>query len=103
MHGQVEDLVKTYDKCQCHKIVTKPNYGVLPLIPVLRDKEPFEKMQVDCAGPWTVCIKDKSTTQEIEYQIHILTMVDTCTNWTELALVPTANSKTVPLQFGINW
>jgi hypothetical protein len=100
---QVEDFVKTCDECQRHKIVGKPNYGILPLVPALRDKKPFEKIQLDCAGPWTVQIKDGPMTQKIVYEIFILTMVDVCTNWTELALIPTTSSRTVATQFDINW
>ena len=103
IHGQVEDYVKTYDECQCHKIVGKPNYGILPLIPALCDKKPFEKIHVDCAGPWTVDIKDGPMTRESKYKIRILTMVDARTNWTELALIPMASSKIVAIQFNINW
>ena len=77
------------------KIVGKLNYGILPLVPALHNKKPFEKVQLNCAGPWIVRVKDESSTQDIEYEIHILTMVDVCTNWTELALIPTAKSKTV--------
>ncbi|KAL7477264.1 hypothetical protein ACHAW6_004570, partial [Cyclotella cf. meneghiniana] len=30
-------------------------------------------------------------------------MVDACTNWTELALIPTASSRVVATQFDMNW
>ena len=65
--------------------------------------KPFEKIQLDCAGPWTVRVKDGPMTKDITYEIFILTMVDACTNWTELALIPTASSRTVATQFDINW
>jgi len=39
MCGQVEDHVKTCDKFQCHKIVSKPNYGILFLVPALQNKK----------------------------------------------------------------
>jgi hypothetical protein len=48
-----------------------------------------------------VTIKDGQI--KTRYNIHVLTMVDACTNWTELSLIPTANSKTVAKQFDINW
>ncbi|KAL7483647.1 hypothetical protein ACHAW6_009291 [Cyclotella cf. meneghiniana] len=32
-----------------------------------------------------------------------MTMVDACTNWTEFALIPTANSKSCAIQFETNW
>jgi hypothetical protein len=85
------------------QIVGKLHYGILPLVPALRDMKPFEKIQLDCAGPWTVRVKDGPMTKDITYEIFILTMVDACTNWTELALIPTASSRTVATQFDINW
>jgi hypothetical protein len=88
---------------QCHKIVDKHHYGILPLIPALRDKKHFEKIQLDCAGPWSVRVKDGPLTRDIKYEIFVLTMVDACTNWIELALIPTASSRTVATQFDINW
>jgi hypothetical protein len=39
MHGQVEDHIKTCDECQRHKIVGKPNYEILLLVPALHDKK----------------------------------------------------------------
>jgi hypothetical protein len=103
MRTQVEEHVKSCDECQRHKIVGKPNYGKLPLVPALRDKEPFEKVHVNCAGPWTVRVKDDLDSVESPYQIHILSMVDACSSWCELALIPTANSKSVAAQFDANW
>lgn len=103
MRAQVEDYVKSCDECQRHKIVGKPKYGKLPLVPALRDKEPFEKVHVDCVGPWTVRVQDELDSDESPYKIHILTMVDACSNWCELALIPTANSKSVAAQFDANW
>lgn len=103
MRTQVEEHVKSCDECQRHKIVGKPSYGKLPLVPALRDKKPFEKVHVDCAGPWTVRVKDDLDSVESPYQIHILSMVDACSSWCELALIPTANSKSVAAQFDANW
>jgi hypothetical protein len=51
---QVEEHIKMCNEGQCHKIVDKHHYGILPLIPALRDKKHFEKIQLDCAGPWSV-------------------------------------------------
>ena len=103
MRAQIEDHVKSCNECQRHKIVGKPNYGLLPLVPALCNKDPFKKVHVDCAGAWTVRIEEEIIKKEIEYKIHILLMVDACTNWCELALIPTANSKTCAAQFDTNW
>jgi hypothetical protein len=58
LRPQVEAHIKSYDQCQRHKVTGKPNYGLLPVVPALRDRDPFEKVHVDCASPWTVRIKD---------------------------------------------
>jgi hypothetical protein len=101
MHSQVEEFVKTCDECQRHKIVGKPKYGHLPLVPALRNKEPWEKVMVDSAGPWTVRID--TGLKVVEVKIHVMSMVDSCTNWVELALIPTENSFDCAKQFDINW
>jgi hypothetical protein len=66
---QVEDHIKTCNECQRHKIVGKPHYGILPLVLALHDKKPFEKIQLDCAGPWTLDCSGQRWTNDKEYQI----------------------------------
>jgi hypothetical protein len=90
MYSQVEEFVKTCDECQRHKIISKPKYGHLRLVPALCNKEPWEKVMVDTAGPWTVRID--TCLKVVETMIHVMSMVDSCTNWPELALVLTKNS-----------
>jgi hypothetical protein len=102
MRSQIEEHIRTCDQCQRHKIVGKPHYGILPLVPALQDKKPFEKVHVDCAGPWTVKFTDGPMTTDSKYEIFVLTMVDACTNWAELALIPTASSQVVAIQFDTN-
>lgn len=41
--------------------------------------------------------------EESRYYIHILTMLDVCTNWVEHALIPMANTKICANEFNINW
>ena len=57
---------------------------------------------MDCAGPWTVRVTSISG-EVVSYKIHILTTVDACTGWCELALIPTANSKSCSNIFDTNW
>jgi hypothetical protein len=38
-------------------------------------------------------------TAEIKYEIHILTMVGACTNWMEIAIIPTTTSRVISTQF----
>eukprot|EP00804_Cyclotella_cryptica_P000107 CCRYP_020514-RA/>CCRYP_020514-RA protein AED:0.13 eAED:0.09 QI:0/0/0/1/0.33/0/4/0/475 len=101
--AQVEEHIRTCDQCQHHKIVGKPNYGILPLVPALRDKKPFEKVHVTCAGPWMVKINNGPMTTNLKYKIFILTMVDACTNWAKVALIPTASPRVLTIQFDITW
>ena len=61
MHRQVENHIKICDACQRHKITGKGHYGQMPLVSSLRDKDPFEKVYIDCAGPWTVRVKNDIT------------------------------------------
>jgi hypothetical protein len=96
---QVEAYIKSCDQCQRHKIVGNHNM----VSPALRNKDPFEKVHVDCAGPWTVRFQNTIANELIEYKIHVLTMVDACTGWPELALIPIANSKSCANEFDKNW
>ena len=103
MRRQVENHIKTCDACQHHKITGKQQYGQMPLVSSLCDKDPFEKVHVDCAGPWTVRVKSDVTGEQSEFKLHILTMVDAATNWLELATIPTANSLSCAKQFDLCW
>ena len=58
---------------------------------------------MDCAGPWTIRVKNEITGETTEYKIHILSIVDIATNWPEFVLISTANSKEVAAGLDINW
>ena len=47
--------------------------------------------------------QSKSKMLQIEYKIYTMTIADACTNWVELALIPTANSKSCAIQCNTNW
>jgi len=95
----VEAFFKSCDMCQHHKSVGNPQHGILPLMPALKAKIPFKKVYVDCAGPWTVQIVSKASKDKIEYRIQVMSMVDARTGWLELALIPSANSRSYTNQF----
>ena len=103
MYRKVKNHIKTCDACQHHKISGKGQYGQMPLVSPLRDKDPFEKVYIDCAGPWTVRIKNDVMQELSDYKIHILTIVDAVTNWPELALIPSANSRRCTKMFDLCW
>ena len=105
MRKQVEAHIKSCDECQRNKIVGKAAYAYeeLPLVPTLRDIEPWEKVHVDCTGHWTVHVTTAASDEVVTYKIHILAMLDACIGWPELTLISTANSKSCSNNFDINW
>ena len=78
MRKQVEDFISSCDTCQKKKITGKNKYGKVPLVPALRDKQPWEYIQVDCAGSWTVRVKNSVTSEVNKYTIKVLTIVEKC-------------------------
>ena len=60
-------------------------------------------MQVDCAGTWTIRVKNKINGKITEYKIHILSIVDVATNCPKFVPIVTANSKEVAKAFDFNW
>lgn len=47
----VKDHIKSCDACQHHKVIGMSHYSQMPLVSSQRDEEPFENVNVDCAGP----------------------------------------------------
>ena len=92
MRKHVDEHVKTCDQCQRYKIVGRPNYGLIPNTGALRNKNPWEKIQVDCAGPWKVNVSS-ATGEKVTFSFHIVTIADCCTNWCELQVITSAASK----------
>jgi hypothetical protein len=103
MQTYVEAFVKSCNKCQCYKIIGKLQYGILPLVPALKAKMPFRKVQVDCAGPWTVRFGSKASKDKIKYQMQVMLMVDAGTGWLELTLIPSAISRSCATHFDKQW
>ncbi len=77
--------VDTCDSCQRNKHTNKKAYGKLPLVPALRNKEPWQTVHVDCGGPRTIRYVDNETGQIVLFEVHVLGMVDAGTNWCEVA------------------
>ena len=88
--AQVEAYVNSCDSCQRNKIQGQKKYGKLPLVQALRDRVPWEKIQVDCAGPWTIRVRNSVTGEIVEHKIKILSVVELSTGWPEFAIL--ANS-----------
>ena len=64
----------------------------LPLVPDLRNKEPWQTVHVDCGGPWTIRYVNNETGKIVSFEVHVLGMVDADTNWCEVARITTASS-----------
>ena len=73
----INQLIKTFDKCQQCKKQRKKKYRLLPA------KEPevkkWQRVNVDLWGAKTVHNKN-----EWDYKVHVMTMVDSVTGWFEL-------------------
>lgn len=50
----VEKHVTSCNSCQRNKQSNKKQYGKLPLIPAMHNRNPWEKIQVNCCGPWKI-------------------------------------------------
>ena len=70
---------------------------------MLRNKQPWEKVQVDCCGPWKICYNNQLTGRICTFEIHLLSMVDICNGWPEFARINMANSIATAKAFGENW
>ena len=88
----VGNHVDTCDSCQRNKHTKKKAYGKLPLVPALRNKEPWQTVHVDCGGPWTIRYFYDKTGQIVSFEVHVLGMVDASTNWCEVARITIASS-----------
>ena len=77
----VERHISMCDSCQHNKISNKKAYGKIPLTSALRDNQPWERIHLDCCGPWTIRYQDKNTDKILKYEIHLLSMVNACTRF----------------------
>ena len=90
----VSDYIRTCDTCQRYKTGRSNNHGLIPLTGALRDKKPWEKIMVDCAGSWKVRVK-LSTGEEVNFTFHMCSMIDSGTGWVEFGAITSASGKNV--------
>jgi len=102
MRKQVTEYVRTCKECQTQKITGKSMYGKLPLVPALRDKMPWEKVQVDCVGPWSVKVK-QANGEITPYKIHLMSMIDLCTGFPEFHPLLNSSEKHAAEIFDRTW
>jgi hypothetical protein len=99
----VEKHISTCDSCQRNKRTNKKAYGKIPLTSALRDKQPWEVVHVDCCGPWKIRWHDDESGRMHSFEIHLLSMVDACTAWSEFCRIKTASSLATSSGFDKNW
>ena len=103
MHPMVKEHIASCNSCQWNKHSKKKSHSKIPLTPALRSKNPWDKVQVDCCGPWTIRYHNKVTGRISLFQIHLLSMVDICNRWPEFAQINSANSIVTAKAFDKNW
>ena len=99
----VEKHISTCDSCQQNKRTNKKAYGKIPLTSALRDKQPWEVVHVDCCGPWKIRWHDDKSGRIHSFEIHLLSMVDACTAWSEFCHIKMASSLATSSGFDKNW
>ena len=102
MQKMVYEHCRTCNVCQKFKLGGKNNHGLIPLVQALRDKDPWEKLMADCAGPWTIKVKAENG-EIVKFTIHICSMMDACTGWVELATITSASSAKIASAVEKNW
>ena len=98
----VYEHCRSCNTCQKYKLGGKNNHGLIPLTQALRDKDPWEKIVADCAGPWTIRLKVENG-DIVKFSIHICSMMDACTGWVELATITSASSAKIASAVEKNW
>ncbi len=99
----VKKHISTCDSCQRNKRTNKKAYGKIPLTSVLRDKQPWEVVHVDCCGPWKIRWHDNQSGWMHSFEIHLLLMVDACTTWSKFCRIKMASSLATSSGFNRDW
>ena len=95
--------IDTCDSCQCNKLLNKKAYDKITLVPALQNKDPWKKVHLDCCSPWKICFHNPETGTIFTFDIHLLSMVNACTEWIEFSCIKTASSTATANAFDKNW
>jgi transposase InsO family protein len=87
LRKDVEDICKKCHTCQVHKR-KKKKYGHLPEKEA--EAEPWERLCVDCIGPYTIKRKNKKS-----LTLWCVTMIDPATGWFEMRELPNKYASTL--------
>jgi transposase InsO family protein len=94
LRSRVEQILHSCDICLRYKL-TGRGYGELPPREALI--APWQEVAVDLIGPWKIKIFGQT------FVFDSLTMIDTVTNFVELARINNRTAAHVGLQFENNW
>ena len=95
LRNDVHRHVKNCHLCQVYKKVHK-NYGKLP-VKEAEESEPWNRVNVDMIGPWTV------TTPTKTWKLRAFTMIDPATGWFEVKDIPEPTSDACQAVFDDVW
>ena len=99
LHTHVKSFCTTCRKCQvCKKV--KKKYGHLPVKKKI-DTEPWQRVDVDLIGPWT--IKIKINNKIVKMELRALTMIDPVTRWFEIVEIKHPTSHECMEAFNNAW
>ena len=90
----VNGWIHTCGVCQKYKTGRRRNHGLIPLTGALRDKKSWEKIMVDCAGPWKVRV-NSGTGETTDFIFHMCSMLDSGIGWVEFGVIASASGKNV--------
>ena len=102
MDTDIENLVRNCDKCQIFKKTAVRPVGHVP-VRASRSVTPWDRVHVDCVGPWTVDIRIQDSDKVVKRTILALTMICEATLWPEIALVQNTKSWHVAHVFDSTW
>ena len=102
MDVDIENLVRNCPKCQMFKKTTVRAVGHVPVCGS-RSIAPWERVHVDCVGPWSVDVSIHDSGKVIKRTILALLMICEATLWPEIALVQNTKSWYVAYMFDSTW
>ena len=102
MDAEIVTLVKECDTCQRFKKTAVRPVGHLPLRD-LRSAVPWERVRVDCIGPWKIPIYIISEDKKIHVKVSALTMVCEATLWPEIGRIFKMTAEHIAHKFDTNW
>ncbi len=98
----LEELIRSCDICQRHKITGKKQYGKIPLTPALWGKEPWEVVYINCTGPWDIQYK-RSRGRNPNQKLDLLTISNACLGWVKFLVMKNKMAKHTAHLFDISF